>query len=795
MKRLWGMAAVLSLSAWFLVGCNGGSGSSETTMTGYLVDAEVAGADYRGSLGSGGVTAADGAFSFRAGETVTFGLGSYRLGAVDLSGAGEGSVVTPVELVKGTLQPSYSAADLRDDRVLALLRILQTADENGDPSDGIRISEATKERLSEAADDGRLGGNFDPETVGDLLERPVVSEEDASDHFEETTASMDRDRSHSSSSEDSDSDGDAGRSDNGREDDAADGHSSSTGVVGSGSSSSSDRDSHDDDGHDDDGHDAQGSSVGSVSSASAGNGSYTLLAWNDLGMHCMDGRDFSVFSILPPYNNLIAQLIKKEGSDGKHVTSGVTITYAAAGSPAGQYNTTSLYNDNHDLKTNFWDYVTALFNASPAGDVGLTGNHTPDGTARPLAYVAERNWWEASGLPITPYNDDGSKNYYPMVQVMAMDASGAVLATTEVVLPVSDEMDCRACHGSQSGNTEAMPSAGWENDADPEKDFKWNILRLHDQKYPTAVSDHQNALQSAGYAGYDTAGLYTTVRNGNPVLCATCHASNALPGTGIAGIKPLTESLHALHADVADPVSGQRLGSSGNRSACYRCHPGATTKCLRGAMGKQSNIQCQSCHGGMAAVGVHGRNGWLAEPDCQSCHQDGNRYTEAVTDQTTGTLRAALDRRFATNANTPAAGVSLYRYSTGHGEMQCSACHGSTHAIYPSSHPEDNFQSIAVQGHEGTIAECTACHDTTPRTTSGGPHGMHSVGQYWVGAHEDVAERDTAQCKACHGASYRGSALSKTFAARSFSTEWGTKNFAEGHAVSCYDCHNGPDGD
>ncbi|MBD3800982.1 MAG: hypothetical protein IE886_05935, partial [Campylobacterales bacterium] len=36
---------------------------------------------------------------------------------------------------------------------------------------------------------------------------------------------------------------------------------------------------------------------------------YTLLAWNDLGMHCMDGKDFSVFSILPPYNNLNAQLI------------------------------------------------------------------------------------------------------------------------------------------------------------------------------------------------------------------------------------------------------------------------------------------------------------------------------------------------------------------------------------------------------------------------------------------------------------------------------------------------------
>ena len=32
---------------------------------------------------------------------------------------------------------------------------------------------------------------------------------------------------------------------------------------------------------------------------------WTLEGWNDLGMHCMDA-DYSVFSILPPYNNIHA---------------------------------------------------------------------------------------------------------------------------------------------------------------------------------------------------------------------------------------------------------------------------------------------------------------------------------------------------------------------------------------------------------------------------------------------------------------------------------------------------------
>ncbi|WP_345985361.1 hypothetical protein WCX49_12230 [Sulfurimonas sp. HSL-1656] len=532
-----------------------------------------------------------------------------------------------------------------------------------------------------------------------------------------------------------------------------------------------------------------------VAAAEFGNsGAYTLLAWNDLGMHCMDGSDFSVFSILPPYNNLNAQLIQKAGTSGKHVTSGVAITYSAVASLDGKYNTTSLYNDHSSLKTNFWDFVDILFHGSPLPDTGLTGNHTPDLDEHNLSFNATANWWEATGLPLTPYNDDGSKNYYPMVRVAAKDTSGALLATTMVVLPVSDEMDCRACHGSSSGYVAARPAEGWELDTDAEKDFKWNILRLHDEKFPTAVSDHRPELKTAGYNGYDDAGLYPTAKNANPVLCATCHGSNALPGTGIAGIKPLTEAIHSLHSEVKDPDNGLTLNSATNRDACYRCHPGAATKCLRGAMGKQDNIQCQSCHGTMSAVGAHTRSGWLEEPNCQACHQEGMRFETAVTDMGTGTLREALDTRFATNPDTPAAGVSLYRYSTGHGSMQCSACHGSTHAIYPSSHDEDNIQSMTVQGHRGTVAECTACHDTVPYTHDAGPHGMHTVYPSEVYPHSTVANHDRASCKACHGDDYRGSILSGTSSERSYTTAWGTTNFKAGHMVSCYDCHDGPEG-
>ncbi|MBA1419560.1 MAG: hypothetical protein FAF03_01535, partial [Epsilonproteobacteria bacterium] len=79
-----------------------------------------------------------------------------------------------------------------------------------------------------------------------------------------------------------------------------------------------------------------------------------------------------------------------------------------------------------------------------------------------------------------------------------------------------------------------------------------------------------------------------------------------------------------------------------------------------------------------------------------------------------------------------------------------------------------------------------------PNTVTGGPNGMHPVGQSWVKGHKDVAEKDSAQCKVCHGQDYRGSVLSKTWTARTLDVEGKTKTFAKGHQINCYDCHNGP---
>jgi hypothetical protein len=518
-----------------------------------------------------------------------------------------------------------------------------------------------------------------------------------------------------------------------------------------------------------------------------------LVGWNNLGMHCMDD-DYSVFSILPPFNTVDAQLIDASGKLVKTPT-GYTVTYEAVTDPDGSINSTSVG------KSTFWDHSQALFGATLADDTGLTGKKMPGPANQPqfLEFSGVMNWFEGLGIPITPIDDAGHTNPYPLVRLTAKNTAGTVLATTDVVLPVSGEMNCRACHSSGSG-PDAEPAAGWVDDPQPSRDYRLNILRLHDEKH-LGSSLYTAALADKGYT---SAGLYSSViHQQKPVLCAACHESEALKPSGFPDVSPLTQAIHSLHGPVIAPDSGLPLNHSANRSSCYQCHPGSETKCLRGAMGASvkpdgtAAMQCQSCHGSMSQVGVQGRKGWLEEPQCGSCHTGtatqnrGQLRYDSVYDDT-GAVRTPVDPVFASNPDTPAAGISLYRFSKGHGGMQCSACHGSTHAEFPALHRNDNLQNEKLQGHAGVLASCTACHNSMPQTTNGGPHGMHSIDSNWSQDHADVIKTGgLASCRGCHGADDRGTPLSRVFVDHSISTKFGTRTFTAGREVSCYDCHNG----
>jgi hypothetical protein len=540
--------------------------------------------------------------------------------------------------------------------------------------------------------------------------------------------------------------------------------------------------------------------VGQEDQAAAVPTHWSVVAWNDLGMHCMD-KDYSVFSILPPFNNLHVQLIDNNGKLVRS-SSGLTITYQGMTDPTGSITTSSAPH------TNFWQYVLPLFGGSPPLDVGLTGQAMP-GTKNTPQLLATFDpvyfYFGGTGIPLVPVDNKGKTNTYPMMKVIAKNATGT-LATTVVDLPVSSEMTCIGCHASNS-QAAAMPPTGWVNYAgNADKDYKLNILRFHDELPQNPVL-YKQTLTQAGYPK----GLEASANAGTPILCAKCHLSNALAPYGIPGIPgvpPLTQSQHAFHADAIDPVTGLPLNNENNRTSCYNCHPGTTTRCLRGTMGNAvaadgtMAMQCQSCHGNMSAVGATNRQGWLDEPNCQACHTGTSvqnngqiRYTNAF--DTNGALRIPVNTNFASTPNTPSAPYSLFKLSYGHGNMQCEACHGPTHAEYPTSTANDNAQSQNLQKHTGPLADCGTCHQPVPNTVTGGPHGMHSTGQAWVNNHSDAVNNGSGvvPCQDCHGSTYVGTVLSYSQGNRTLTTSYGTKTFFRGQQVSCYICHNGPGSD
>ncbi len=369
--------------------------------------------------------------------------------------------------------------------------------------------------------------------------------------------------------------------------------------------------------------------------AAAAPGVYKIIGWNDLGMHCMN-QNYANLVVLPPYNTMYAEVIK-QGTNPQLVTSGIVVEYYIEG------NTSSAN------KVNFWQYAQQAFhlakplppNVGLAG-AGLSGKMTPQ----------PGGFFKVEGIPLTPYLDSNPTQLYPyqIAHLTVKDAAtGQVLAETRPVAPTSTEMNCQNCHSDGQRNGIATGNV------------ETNILTLHDQ------------LQG------------TKLMNARPVLCADCHASNALGKPGVAGVKNLSLAMHGKHSTVF-PLPNTM------DNTCYQCHPGPKTQCLRDVMAN-AGLTCINCHGDLKAVADPARNPWVDEPKCGSCHE--SKYAE-----NTG---------------------KRYRDSTGHGGLFCETCHGSPHAILPSSQPNDNIQNIALQGNPGKLEDCHVCHgDQVP--SGPGPH-------------------------------------------------------------------------
>lgn len=399
---------------------------------------------------------------------------------------------------------------------------------------------------------------------------------------------------------------------------------------------------------------------------------YLLVAWSKKGMHCLSDAD-RYFSFMAPGNDIHALLIRR-GPLPERVSEGVTVTYQLDEpfrNPAAQVD--------------FWKYSADLTGAEVPENTGLSGLK-PEGE---MTWEDDGGAFAARGVPAVPYRSDGAFFPYPMMTVEARDASGKILATTRISVPVSTEMGCRQCHGGP-----------WRKDGAGISDATAeDILTVHDRINRTQ--------------------LLETARSDGPFTCQSCHGEDP-------SRLNLSAAVHGFHADYLSNRGAQAC------AACHPGHPDGATHAYRG-IHREIGLDCTNCHGPMedhaisllkaeaadgkkraafhlerltpaltaTAEDIKPRRSWVQEPDCLTCHVD---FSPPETGEAFNHWTGSENE--------------LYRSRTGEGgAVRCAACHGAPHAIYPADNPygagRDSVPPLQYQNNPyplGANKNCRACH-------------------------------------------------------------------------------------
>lgn len=389
-------------------------------------------------------------------------------------------------------------------------------------------------------------------------------------------------------------------------------------------------------------------------------GEYVVFAWNDLGMHCLN-PSYDQAVILPPYNTVWAQVVRR-GTPPQNVTAGLTVEYRILNNS---------YSYGKRQYGQFWDNVKKIFGTDLQKDKGLNLHDPAVNNGLSGKMMAKNDHFVVEGMPVTPVDDAGVWNPYQIIEITVKDDQGRTVAQTQATVPVSDEINCAKCHGSN-------PFA--------------DILQRHDTMHGTQLQTQK------------------------PMLCASCHSSPVL-GNMTPSVGFLSQVIHKSHA----PRSAE----------CYDCHPGGQTSCNRSKAHTYAGGNCISCHGDMNKVAdtiISGaRIPWVKEPKCVTCHTGVPQVDTGDTLYRNGMGHGAL--YCAACHGSPHAMVPSKAASDEYQAIQyqgraktmgsCGVCHSSSKGAsgeigdFPEQHGGSNPEKSTA---------CNVCHVATPQDLAKWPH-------------------------------------------------------------------------
>jgi hypothetical protein len=454
---------------------------------------------------------------------------------------------------------------------------------------------------------------------------------------------------------------------------------------------------------------------------------FRVLAANDLGMHCGD-LDHRNASILPPFNTLHAQVIKRGGTPRILDATQAQVTYSATSNPRDPALGNPL--PSRVFKTNFWDtnprtgrliafdaydphYPPGILGLFPLkrdlglpvpdlqrlylGDFQLSADQqampssTAPGVFRPYVANAPQlfktyyqrfpffisfpfgytltdvSLFSAEGIPVAPFDDNGRYNPYPLMRVQAVAAAGNVqgLAPGTVMSSLDTVTPVSGEMSCKTCHTSAAD--GGNGLATDGKGFPV-ATRRDDPQFGRVPLD-----VSIEYA-FDLNILRlhdmkhgTALETETPVSCQSCHYSPALD---------------LAHVGPSDANGRDQMRHHSMSHAIHRFH--GTLKKPNGALlfprmpspsGRTAYTRelvldrtCYQCHPGKVTKCFRGAMA-RAGVACQDCHgelwQVGNDFSRNVSPTTPGQFIVAAD--YYTNPATPRVPWA--------NEPMCQSCH------------------------------------------------------------------------------------------------------------------------